>query len=429
MPLRWFLSLSFLLLGVCSTPALQVAASGNSASAPIASSASAPSASSKPDAGSTPSTQSSSTNPENSAQPADKKDAPEKQQDTPRPGGRVVRSIVGFEHAGASSAPSTQHFFFDLFGSQPLSIQRTTPPVVDPTDLGPRFGGWFDLRVSSTPQQINTSVAQFAASFAQQVGQLKVNEVAQSFEFLGGVSYRIWEWHHLFAGPQKGTVEKLGVHLILGGGVATPLAPKDSVQIFQVPQNQADFFSTYPQATGKQFVAFSLPDRNRFFREAFGGLRLMTSTWCPKKTDTSNCGEDGNTKTFSGNYVLLPPAMLDITYGFNEAITGGVIHGGVMRLEGFAPLPLWDKLHSSVYLFATGLFKFSRPQISVPFILDEAPQGTSATSAQTVVITTPQADRDYYRVGVGIDLVNLIAKWNLTGKNTPAPPKEVAAQQ
>ena len=27
-----------------------------------------------------------------------------------------------------------------------------------------------------------------------------------------------------------------------------------------------------------------------------------------------------------------------------------------------------------------------------------------------VVLSTPQADRDYYRVGVGIDLVDLVAK-------------------
>src|SRR5262249_26353111 len=67
-----------------------------------------------------------------------------------------------------------------------------------------------------------------------------------------------------------------------------------------------------------------------------------------------------------------------------------------------------------IYLFATGLFKFTRPLVSSPFILDSAPQGTSATNAQTVVITTPQPDRNYYRIGIGVDLSNVVSQW--TGK-------------
>ena len=41
--------------------------------------------------------------------------------------------------------------------------------------------------------------------------------------------------------------------------------------------------------------------------------------------------------------------------GFNESVTGGRIHGGVMRLEGFVPIP-YAKM-TWVYLFGTGLFK------------------------------------------------------------------------
>lgn len=335
-----------------------------------------------------------------------------------RSGGRVLRSIVGFEQAGASSASSTQHFFLDLYGSQPL--WRAKGQGNDPYDLGPKLRGWFNLRISSTPQQVNTSVAQFTSTFAQKVGELKVNEVAQSFEFLAGVAYRLWNWESTFAGPESNTAEKLGVHIIAGGGVATPITPKDSVQIFQVPQNQQNFFTTYPQANGAQFVAFTLPDRNRFFREAYGGFRLVTRTWWNGKTDDKQTGGQDPCKDKASYCKEWTPSVLDVTYGFNEAITGGVIHGGVMRVEGFVPLPLGSKVESSVYLFATGLFKFSRARVSTPFILDGAPQGTSATSAQTVVITTPQDDRDYYRIGMGVDLVNIIGKWankSKIGKN------------
>jgi hypothetical protein len=41
-------------------------------------------------------------------------------------------------------------------------------------------------------------------------------------------------------------------------------------------------------------------------------------------------------------------------------------------------------------------------------LLDKAPDGTLPTNAGAVVISTPQADRDYYRIGVGIDFVDLV---------------------
>jgi hypothetical protein len=257
---------------------------------------------------------------------------------------------------------------------------------------------WGNLRVSSVPQQISTDVATFATTFAQQVGQLKVNEVAQAFEFLGGTDIRFWEY------PSKSTYKttdensdantqtKVSSSFIFGAGVITPISPKDSAQIFAVPTNQPSFFTQFPQAVGKQFVVFTLPDRNRFFRQAYGGFRIKT-----------------NFIGSSNRY----PETFDLTYGFNESVTGGKIRGGVMRLEGFVPIPYAKA--SWIYLFGTGLFKpGGRATITNPFLLAAAPAGTLPTDPNAVVITTPQPDRDYYRLGVGIDFVSLVA--NLTTK-------------
>ena len=74
-----------------------------------------------------------------------------------------------------------------------------------------------------------------------------------------------------------------------------------------------------------------------------------------------------------------------------------------MRLEGFVPIPYSSM--SSVYLFGTGLFKpGTRATIASPYLLDAAPTGKLPTDPNAVVISTPQADRDYYRVGVGVDV-------------------------
>jgi hypothetical protein len=308
-------------------------------------------------------------------------------------GGPSLRTIVGFEQAGVSDAQSQQDFFFDLYYDRPLGLHK------DP-DLGPALRSWGNLRISSVPQQISTDVATFAAGFAEQVGQLKVNEVAQAFEFLGGIQYRLWASKTSYASSDPVLDPKVhnrvSANVILGGGVITPLSPKSSVQLFQVPSNQPGFFTLYPQATGMQYVAFTLPDRDRFFGQAYGGLRLMTH--------------------FIGDSKARPPETFDLTYGFNESVTGGGIRGGVMRLEGFVPIPTQSM--SFVYLFGTGLFKpGARATIATPFLLNAAPSGTLPTDPGVVVITTPQADRDYYRVGVGIDLVDLVKTMTLNHRN------------
>lgn len=305
-------------------------------------------------------------------------------------GGPLLRTIVGFEQAGVSAAQSTQDFFFDLMYDRPLGFK------ID-DDLGPALRSWGNLRISSVPQQISTDVATFAADFAQQVGQVKVNQVAQAFEFLGGIEYRLWASPH--SQPYNSTdpvhdpqiQTRISLNLLFGGGVITPLSPQDSVKIFDVPANQPLFLTEFPEAAGKQFVAFTLPDRNRFFPQAYGGFRLFTHFL-------------GDTSHFRF------PETFDLTYGFNEAITGGRIRGGVMRLEGFVPIPY--SAASWIYFFGTGTFKpGAHATVMTPFLLNAAPAGTLPTDPNAVVIVTPQADRDYYRVGIGIDLIALIAQW------------------
>jgi len=322
-------------------------------------------------------------------------------------GGPLLRTIVGFEQAGVSAAESKQNFFFDLLYDRPLG------PRVDP-DLGAALRGWGNLRISSVPQQVTTSVAQFAADFAQQVGNLKVNQVAQSFEFLGGIEYRLLPVPpkkekdqreksrqdaigYAIAPPFNTNLrEVVSLNLIVGGGVITPLTPQDSVKIFDVPTNQPSFLTQYPQANGKQFVAFTLPDRNRFFRQAYAGFRLKSH--------------------FLGDTARVRyPETFDITYGFNESITGGQIHGGVLRLEGFVPIPYAPA--SWIYFFGTGMFKPGGHAVTTsPFLLQAAPAGTLPTDPNAVVITTPQANRDYYRIGMGVDFIELVKNW---GKKPP----------
>jgi len=313
-----------------------------------------------------------------------------------------LRTIVGFEQSGASAASSDQKYFFDIYYSRPIKLSRK-PTLTkserelgfdDDIDLGPRLRTWGDLRVSSVPQQISTSVATFASNFAMNVAALKVNQVAQSFEFLGGIDYRLWQTKNWFESFDQQSRTRVSLSFIAGGGVITPLTPRDSAQLFAVPGNQPQFMTMFKVPMAATAVAFVLPDRDRFFRQAYAGIRLKTHYF---EVDS---GEISKARF---------PATFDIAGGFNESVTGGRVHGAVMRLEAFLPIPYAKA--SWVYLFGTGLFKpNTKPRISRPFLLDPAPTGTSLTAPTTFVVVTPQSDRDYYRVGVGIDFVQLVDK-------------------
>jgi hypothetical protein len=95
-------------------------------------------------------------------------------------------------------------------------------------------------------------------------------------------------------------------------------------------------------------------------------------------------------------------------------VTGGRLRGGVIRLEGFFPLP-YEGL-KFINLFGTALIKPTRTQITEPLILEAAPTGTTVPANNVFLFTQPQINRDYYKVGVGIDLMSLISKWKAATK-------------
>jgi hypothetical protein len=303
-----------------------------------------------------------------------------------KPLGEFSRAIVGFEQAGASSAKSVQKYFFDLTISAPLPFQRRIDPY-----FGARGRGWGSVRVTSVPQQISTPVGTFATGFATQVSNVKVNEVAQAVEFLAGAEYRLIKGGRLpfpFSSFDNSTTNKFVVSLIAGGGATTPLNPKDTLEVFKVSPAAVSLF---PQAAGKDFIAFVSPDRDRFFRQYYAGLRLQTYYFNSRNDDIP---------------LTRFPAMLDITFGQNEAVTGGRLRGGILRLEGYYPLP-YEGL-KFINLFGTAMMKLTRTKITDPLILEPAPAGTTVPGQNVVIVTVPQINRDYYRIGVGIDFVSFV---------------------
>jgi hypothetical protein len=321
-------------------------------------------------------------------------------------GGEIFEAIAGFEQSGASAAKHTQDFFFDFFISRPLPLgpYPCGPGHEDYEFFGPRLRWWGNVRVASYPQQVNAPVATFAADFSNQFLSQPVNRLAQTAEFVTGLEWRIAQFGHSLNGNDRDERQQFALSLFAGGGAAGPLEPADTVQIFETPAaaspQRAAFEQTYSSAKTTQYIGFVSPDRDRFFRQYSGGLRL--TTFYVKK------GQAGR----PDQPYLAAPALVSASLGQNEMITGGRLRGLVGRFEAFYPLVLFgDRSDRAgiIYLFGTAILHLGGAQQSDPFLLKPAPAGVQPYDSN-VAIVTAAANRDVYVIGVGLDLGQLLRK-------------------
>jgi len=296
------------------------------------------------------------------------------------------RFIVGFEQTGAASTESQSRPFFDLFINTPITKATITERA--------RFSIWGDVRLTSTPEQVK-AFGDVSANPVASITGGKLNQLALSFDFVVGPEIKISDFGHT------------NVSFIGAFGAVSPLSPKQSAQIFQVPDpasSQADtFFKQYPGAKGRQFIGFITPDRDRFLRQYFGGLRFKTYAYKAATRDKDGrIIKDEQPEDYF-------PAMLDVTFGQSEAVTGGRLHKFVVGIDGFYPLPFKDNdKRKFLYLFGSAKFKAGGPKtITTPFILDTAASSISITDPKVFIADPTQSNRDVFRIGLGVDLIEL----------------------
>jgi hypothetical protein len=287
------------------------------------------------------------------------------------------RFILGFEQTGAAASNSTGKPFFDIFVNTPLSRGGD---CLKPDCLS-RFSIWGDVRLTSTATQVNALADVVSAAVPTITGD-KVNKLASAFDFMVGPEARLAKFNNTH------------LSLIAGFGAVSPITPKDSAQIFQVPNKDssqaARFFEKFPGAKDKDQIAFISPDRDRFLRQYFGGFRFKTY-------NVNDAGE--LEQSF--------PAMFDVTFGQNEAITEGRFHKFVVGFDGFYPLPFPDKTRF-LYLFGSARLKAGGPKNhDAPFILDTAASSVKITDPKVFIADPTPTNRDTWRIGFGVDLFEL----------------------
>jgi hypothetical protein len=334
-----------------------------------------------------------------------------------RRGGLIVVPVIGFEQAGASSAQSSQKFFFNFFISRPLPIwgnqgydptkqktgssgKKKDPCVDDPLCaariFGPKLRLWGEVRIASYPQQITSGVGEFATGFATQVAQIKVNQLAQAGEFNTGLDYRVSSFPKIFPTIGDKSDERVMLSGIASFGAISPFNPLDVLQIFVNPDPASAqgpaFYAKFPTSKGFQFTGFTTPDRDRFYWEYGAGVRLTTLYF-------DQAGNQG-----------LSPAMVSYTLGQNQLVSGGHSSGWVQKAEAFFPLPLGERFAKNIttlYLFGRADMRLSRPHQTTPFVLQPADPSITGFNPQVNIIGIA-SNRDLYTIGVGIDAVKLI---------------------
>ncbi len=295
------------------------------------------------------------------------------------------RFIVGFEQSGGASADSKGQPFMDLFINTPLGSANDKKPA--------RFSVWGDVRLTSTPEQLSA----FSTIGADAIGALtgkETNKFVSGFDFVVGPEIRISQF------------KNTDLSFIAAFGAVSPLNPQQSAQIFQVPKagsaQRDEFLEAFPGAKDKEFIAFISPDRDRFLRQYFGGFRFKTYTYDKLDEKRQATTEDKIQNVF--------PSMLDVTFGQSEVVTGGKLTKFVVTIDGFYPLPFPDK-YRFLYLFGTAKFKAGGPKtITKPFILDTAASSVHITDPAVFIADPTPSNRDYYRIGFGVDLFELFRK-------------------
>jgi len=291
------------------------------------------------------------------------------------------RFILGVEQTGGASAKSAGKPFLNFFLNEPLVFDDGDGNGDD--NKLPRVSAWGDVRLTSTPAQIK-AFSNISSAAIDTITGGEANELALGFDFVVGPEVRLKRF------------DNRTISLIAAFGAVSPLSPKQSVEIFEVPNedsSQAEaFFKEFPGAKGKDHIAFISPERDRFLRQYYGGLRFRTYT------------------TKSGDIQNVFPSLLDVTFGQSEAVTGGRLHKFVVGLDGFYVLPFPTK-YRFLYLFGSAKFKVGGPKsIKTPFLLEDSASSVKFSDANVFIAEPRQSNRDVYRIGFGVDLFELFPR-------------------
>ncbi len=330
-------------------------------------------------------------------------------------------AMVGVDVSAASSAnPQAVFLGVGLFDI-PVSLTAASRNISHSKFGGVWVSGQLGLKGMAQPGAVSGALS--SGYFATAVNATP-DKIVQSVDMSLHVGLELHQWRIPIASFDVPNSKNAATHeskpttiamlsLIGGGGAITPLSlSQANPQIFEATPQIINTFNgmkngdgttiTFPTGCTSTtcFVTFTPADRSHFYRYYDGGLRL---------------------KLYSRDYPdgeLRFPAILDLTIGQSEYVTGGIAHGPVLHVGGSFPIPRADSFYGfgSMDLGLTRASEGGAQLFFVPVPMSVQPPPTP-TSASVTNIITAQPNRDRYVFGFGVDLLHL-----LTPKKSAAAP-------
>jgi hypothetical protein len=352
--------------------------------------------------------------------------SPERKLDAFAYSGLFATFIAGVEQSGYSSQITNTNFFLNAQIRSEYFPQHSEGPG----PFAPGFALWGRTRLLSAPQPSTNNIVSVLTDPTGQISQSGFSKVGQVIDYVIGPELRLWQWDR----PDQQTTR---ISLIAAVGATTPLGsdtvtltynapgpntPECAALINRYPPNLSrGIAGLYPGPAGAdglqttciinpvtktayKYVVFTNQNRSNFLGKYGGGVRLKNVY--PAK---------GKGSPYAG--------WLDLVFGQDESITGGTFHGTVFKIDGqypFAYGPL-----SFIYFFGSASMRLNGNQNYSPLILTVPTGNTTPTvpSADVTVLSTQQPNRDFYRIGIGLNLLDIFSKLKsgpTTGNANPA---------
>lgn len=368
----------------------------------------------------------------------------------------LTRAVVGVDLSAPSAQSIKQAYYLDFDLLAPLKLPGLFEKNEDPVEN--RLWLWFNPRITSLPQAANFSalstINETGSFFSQETSKGTLGDI-QGLDVNGGIEIAIVKprdgipWWAEYANTQA----RLSPSFLVGVGMSTPFSTDKTDIVSQVNQGICDAFSVNvppknpplkvsnssglycqpgttpstsplivaPDGSTKSYVDFFAPERSRFFRKAYVGFRLQTYFFSRTiKADCNPPNRRGESRGDCDGLYDIFPGIIDLTFGKDEAVTGGHMSTWLFRLEANYPLPFYQGIH----IFASMYTALSGNGLTQPYnsYTINTPTTGANNDANTFRFGLQPLNRDYYRIGIGVDLVQLFKKASGGGQpNSKAP--------
>ena len=318
-----------------------------------------------------------------------------------------IKFVGGYEQGFQSAQSSSSDAFLAIYG-RALFFTDT-------------FGPFYHIRLQTAPQASNTyGVVSLLSNPSGAVTTQSLQTVGSAVDLSLGLEYQIPHRTHsgqrtlgLIAGggfvtplqvnsvsasyvmPAFGTVECTALQSRLSSALSNPIYA--GIKANTASTSTSCYSNTTTSTpTAVSTLVYAAPGQPNFFPKYFAGLSIVNrfaGATGLKVCDESNPCERG---------------YVDFTLGQNASVSGGTLKHLVAGVDSIYPLPVPSL--NFIYLFgSTSVRLHNLPPGQSPLILTASPTSGSSTppaSPNPAVLVLPltQPDRDFYRIGAGINL-------------------------